>query len=244
MRPAIEIENARCTRGEFTLSVASLAVMRGSCVGLVGQNGAGKTTLMRILAGRLALSAGAVRVAGRSLAAYGASLSNWVGFVPDDVEGVQELTVRDHLALRERAFAGWDTGYASTLLDRLNIPTNRKISALSKGTRVKLALVSVEAFRPPVLLLDEPTSGLDPIVRREFQSVIRDALLGGSARCVVFSTHLMEDVEALVDRVIVLQQGSVTADQSIPLEYTSEQRWRCVRDMVTMLANTRATNDL
>jgi ABC-2 type transport system ATP-binding protein len=147
-----------------------------------------------------------------------------VGTVPDRLLGVKSMTVREHLALRARVFPWWDSAYLDRLVEELDIPLHITLPALSKGTQAKVAFVSVEAFRPPVLLLDEPTSGLDPVVRMELRQVMHRALKERPGRCILFSTHLLEDLEDLVDRLLVMQSGKLIADRPVSRTASREDR--------------------
>jgi ABC-2 type transport system ATP-binding protein len=125
------------------------------------------------------------------------------------------MTVGEHLAFLAQFYPTWDAAYTGDLARRLGLPLGDKVGTLSKGTKVKLAFVAAEAFRPPVLLLDEPTSGLDPVVRREVIDAILERFPDAGSRLVVFSTHILEDVEGLAERVVVLADGAVRRDATI-----------------------------
>ena len=125
------------------------------------------------------------------------------------------MTVRDHLAFLQHFYPSWDPVYAAHLADRLRVPLDQSLGRLSKGTRVKVAFVAAEAYRPPLLLLDEPTSGLDPEVRGELLEAVRASLDAQTDRVVLFSTHLLEDVELIADRVVLLENGRLGLDASV-----------------------------
>jgi ABC-2 type transport system ATP-binding protein len=122
------------------------------------------------------------------------------------------MTVKEHLDFLAAFYPSWDAGYAGRLLDRLALAPDAKVGALSKGMRVKLGFVAAEAYRPPVLLLDEPTSGLDPVVRREMIGAIRQAVTERPGRLVLFSTHILEDVDWIAQRVLVISGGQLLCD--------------------------------
>ena len=240
LRPSpnvLEARNLIVRRTDFLLDVSMLDIAQGTCVGLIGPNGAGKTTLMQVLAGRLRPSAGVVRALDESLENLGASIGNAVGFVPDALEGVESMSVAQHLELRASVFQGWDAQYASSLIKRFDIAPNQKLSALSRGARAKLCFAAVEAFRPPLLLLDEPTSGLDPIVRLEFRAVISELLQVDPTRAVLFSTHLTEDLEALAHRIVMVQNGRVIADDVMPESGSMDLRRAMVSTAIKLLAS-------
>ncbi|MFI5233796.1 MAG: AAA family ATPase, partial [Gemmatimonadales bacterium] len=112
-------------------------------------------------------------------------------------------------------YPSWDAEYAAHLADRLGVPLDQALGRLSKGTRVKASFVAAEAYRPPLLLLDEPTSGLDPAVRGELLGAILSSVDAQSDRVVVFSTHLLEDVEFVANRVLLLTNGILQLDATV-----------------------------
>ncbi len=224
MIPLLSARSLRLARGEFLLDIEALDLFAGSCVGLAGPNGAGKTTLLDILGGRLPCGGASLLLRETPLASFGMYRPLAVGTVPDRLLGIKAMSVREHLGLRSRVFPWWDAAYVERMLDELEIPSKTSLSALSKGTQAKVAFVSVEAFRPPVLLLDEPTSGLDPVVRRELRRVLHRALLERPERCILFSTHLLEDLEDMVDRLLVIKSGKLIADTRVSRTVTREQR--------------------
>jgi ABC-2 type transport system ATP-binding protein len=129
--------------------------------------------------------------------------------------------VRQHLALLARLFPTWDPAYAEELRQRLALAPDARLGTLSRGMGVKLAFVAAEAHRPPYLLLDEPTTGLDPLVRAELLAVVRELAAADPRRLVLFSTHLLEDVELLAERVLALRAGRLVTD--VPLAALRER---------------------
>ncbi|MFI5233631.1 MAG: hypothetical protein ACHQSE_14080, partial [Gemmatimonadales bacterium] len=112
-------------------------------------------------------------------------------------------------------YPSWDAEYAAHLADRLGVPLDQALGRLSKGTRVKASFVAAEAYRPSLLLLDEPTSGLDPAVRGELLGAILAAVDARADRVVLFSTHLLEDVEFVANRVLLLTNGVLQLDATV-----------------------------
>lgn len=233
--PALLAQHLDFERGTFRLAIDRLEIQPGTCVGLVGSNGAGKTTLLDILGGRLACPGASLLLDTVPLDDFGIYRSLAVGTVPDHLVGIGTMSVAEHLRLRATVHPWWDSGYADRLIGRLEIPRETSLKALSKGTAAKLAFVSVEAFRPPILLLDEPTSGLDPVVRAELRDVIVEALQERPTRAMVFSTHLVEDLEAIVDRVLVLRAGEMVADRSISRHVAKVERRAVMEECLALL---------
>ena len=195
----------------FELEPLDLRLSAGERVALVGPNGAGKTTLLRALSGRLPKYDGEVLVGGSDARTLLPGLRNHVGVMPESLLGYGWMTVREHLDFLARFFEGWDREYEAKLVDRLEISEKGVLGTLSRGTRAKVAFVAAEAFRPPVLLLDEPTAGLDPVMRKHLIDAVAESLDQGRRRLVLFSTHILEDVEWLAERVLVLRDGSLEA---------------------------------
>ncbi len=187
----------------------------GEVVGLVGANGAGKTTTLLMLAGALRPDAGEVRIVGHDLATQPIEAKRLLGFVPDEPELFEYLTVDEHLRFMARLYgvAGIDRRLPA-LLAELEL-ANRHQSLpgeLSRGMRQKLALGCAFIHDPKLLLLDEPLTGLDPVGIRRMKDAIRSKASGGAA--VLLSSHQLDVVRELCTRVIVLGRGKVVAEGS------------------------------
>lgn len=176
----------------------------GGIVGLMGDNGAGKTTLLKILAGVLADFTGTVDVFGHPI---GVASKAMTSFLPDAEFLPNRYRVRDALGLYADLFADFDTSRAQGLIDGFALPSRRSIKEFSKGMREKLRIALVMARRARVFLLDEPISGVDPAAR----SVIMESILANydSEALLVISTHLVADIEPVVDQVVFLRAGQV-----------------------------------
>lgn len=211
----IALEGFGLTYPGFTLGPLDLRVDAGERVALVGANGAGKSTTLRALAGRLEPYGGSVRVQGREVAADRVATRRRVGVLPERFVGLPWMTGEDHLAFLSGFHATWDHAYAASLCARLEIPAAKPLGALSKGNLLKLSFVAAEAFRPPLLLLDEPTSGIDPVMRDQLLQVVASCIPAGAQRSLVFSTHILEDIEPVADRVLLLREGRLVGDAAV-----------------------------
>ncbi|WP_425153439.1 ATP-binding cassette domain-containing protein [Candidatus Palauibacter sp.] len=200
----------------FEFEPLDLRLAAGERVALVGPNGAGKTTILRALAGRLPEYEGEVLFGGTEARTLLPGLRNHVGVMPEQILRYDWMTVRQHFAFLAQFFEGWDRTYEAGLTRKLEIPENVLLGNLSGGTRAKVAFVSAEAFRPPLLLLDEPTAGLDPVMRRHLIDAVVESLDSDRRRLVLFSTHILEDVGWLAERVLVLRSGRLVADRPVP----------------------------
>lgn len=188
-------------RRRWALRDCDLTIPAGHVVGLVGPNGAGKSTLLSMAAGHVHPNAGVLQVLGGPPAAGRSA----VGFVAQDAPLYAGLRVADHLALGRRLNAGWDDPYARNRMAALDIPLDARAGRLSGGQRAQLALTLALAKRPDLLLLDEPVASLDPLARKRFL----DDLRGADAATVVLSSHLVSDLAAICDYLIVLNSARV-----------------------------------
>ncbi len=212
----IELDGFGVDFSAFSLGPLSLTIRGGERVALVGPNGAGKSTTLKGICGLLPDGyLGHALVDGREVADVGPEVRRTVGLLPERMLGFGWMTVAEHLAFLSSFFPDWDGARVAELLRRLELPTDVKLANLSKGMQVKLSFVAVEGSRPPVLMLDEPTSGIDPLMRKEVVDLIREAVPEDSGRAVVFSTHILEDVEAVAERVLLLRAGRLIADTSV-----------------------------
>lgn len=188
-------------RRTWALKDCNLTVPRGRIAALVGPNGAGKSTLLHLAVGLLAPTTGTIRVLDQPPGDPG--LLAQVGFVAQDTPLYRDFTAAEHLILGAKLNRRFDQPLARDRLERLAIPLDRRVGALSGGQRAQVALALALAKRPQLLLLDEPLASLDPLARREFLQ----ALMGSVAEqgvTVVLSSHLLADLERVCDYLIVL----------------------------------------
>ena len=214
MSPAVTVDAFGVEYPGFTLGPLSFTLSQGERIALLGHNGAGKSTTMRALAGRPVDYGGSITFEGRELREGVPEIRARIGLLPDRLAAFGWLTVAEHLALLAAVHPRWDETYAESLRDRLGLPERAKVGTLSRGMMIKLSFISAESYRPPLLLLDEPTAGLDPGMRTEVLALVREAAAADPTRAVFFSTHLLEDVHQLADRVLVLREGRLVADRS------------------------------
>ena len=194
-------------RGCEALQGVDLNIESGSVFSLLGENGAGKTTLIRILTGFQRPSGGTVRVLGLDPITDALEIRRRIGYVSDSPALYDWMRV-DEIGWFASSF--YPDGFLKNYRDMLaqyDLPINRKIKHLSKGQRAKVALALAVAHDPELLILDEPTSGLDPLVRRDFlESMVQRA---ASGRTVLLSSHQMNEVERVTDRLAIIHQGKV-----------------------------------
>ena len=203
--PAIEVKDLRKSyHGRPALDGLSLGLAPGQIVGLMGDNGSGKTTLLKTLAGLLSDWDGEVRVAGH---APGPDSKALVSFLPDASFLPDSARPADSIAQYARFFADFDEAKARQMVDFFALPWDLTLKEMSKGMREKLQISLAMSRRAHVYLLDEPISGVDPASR----DVILRGIISGFAEdsLMIISTHLIQDVEAIVDSVVFLRGGRI-----------------------------------
>ena len=190
------------------LNDVTLAVSRGCVLGLVGENGAGKSTLIKHLLGLWRAETGSVNVFGLDPVSEPTAVLGRIGYLSEQPDLPDWMRVAELLRYTQAFYPRWDTTYAEQLLRRFSLDASARIKTLSKGQRARLGLIAAEAHRPDLLILDEPSSGLDPIVRRDIlEAIIRTVTDQG--RTVIFSSHLLDEVERVSDHVAMLHQGTL-----------------------------------
>ena len=187
---------------------------RGKVYGLVGANGAGKTTLIKHLLGLLRAKSGTVRVFGQDPVKRPAEVLKHIGYLSEGRDIPNWMRIDELMRYTSAFHASWDQAYARELLDTFSLDGDKNIASLSRGMRAQVALIAAVAHRPELLILDEPSSGLDAIVRKDIlNAVVRT--ISEEGRTVIFSSHLLEEVERLSDHVTMIHQGRVTLDSSL-----------------------------
>ncbi len=186
----------------------NLAVPAGSVMALLGSNGAGKTTTLKMLVNLLRPTAGSARILGVDSRQLGEREMTQLGYVSESQQLPLWMTVRQFLDFQRPFYPQWDAALEQALLQRLALPPGRKLKHLSRGMLMKAALLSSLAYRPKLLILDEPFSGLDPVARDDFTHGLLEAVQQGETTVLV-SSHDIEEVERLADRIALLQDGSL-----------------------------------
>ena len=201
----------------------TLQVPRGVVYGLVGENGAGKTTLIKLALGLLRPNEGAVRVFGVDPVRDPEAALSHIGYLSEDHDVPRWMRVEELMRYTRAFYPKWDQAYADELLQRFDLDRRAKIKNLSRGQRAQAGLLAAMAHRPDLLLLDEPSSGLDPVVRREILgAIIRTVAEEG--RTVLFSSHLVDEVERVADHVAMIHEGRIVLDSPLDAIKSSHHR--------------------
>jgi len=206
-------------------------VEAGSITGVLGPNGAGKTTLAKLVMGITEPSEGTVTVLGRDVGEDPVRTRNTVGFLPEDKLLYDEMSVGAFLRFYGSFYSGWAPEAATRLLETWSIPAKPRIKELSKGNRAKLVLGAVLCRKPTILLLDEPTIDLDPVSAEEVLSLVAQWVASGD-RSVVITTHRLEEVERICDRVLFLTNGKAILQDDLD---DIRSRWKLLRASGTEL---------
>ena len=188
-------------------------INEGEVFGFLGPNGAGKSTTIRLLLGLYLPTSGTARVFGHDPVREAVSVHARTGYLPGELALFPRLTGRDHLERLGRARGLRDHGYRDELIDRLGVELDRPVRTLSKGNRQKIGLVAALMHRPDLVVLDEPTSGLDPLLQQEFIRIVRETVDEG--RTVFLSSHELDEVQRLVDRVAIIKDGQLVVTDTI-----------------------------
>ena len=205
---AIETRGLTKHYGDFTLDNLNLTLPSGCIMGLVGENGAGKTTAIRLLLGLTRPDGGSATVLEAPVGPDMRTVKEDLGVVLDDVGYPAGLTARQMGKVLAAAYKNWDMPLYEKYLRDMNVPTDKKFSALSRGNKMKLGIAGALSHRARLLILDEPTGGLDPVVRDEvvdiFGQFTRDP-----ACSILISSHIVSDLERLCDYIAFLHKGKL-----------------------------------
>jgi len=208
----VEISGLTRRFGQKTaLDAVSLSIPRGRVHGLVGENGAGKTTLIRHLLGLLRAESGTVRVFGLDPVADPVGVLSRIGYLSEENDLPGWMRVHELLRYSRAFHPAWDDALAGELTRSFLLDPDARIKDLSKGQKARAGLVVALAHRPDLLVLDEPSSGLDPLVRRDILEAVMKTT-AGEGRTVLFSSHLLDEVERVADHVTMIRAGRIVLD--------------------------------
>lgn len=213
---SISISNLSKKYGNQTvLNSINFEIGQGEIVGFLGPNGAGKTTTMKILAGALGYDTGSVKICGLEVRHNSLKTAAMIGYLPEQNPLYPEMYVKEYLLFVAETYGLGKEKYqrVEDLIDKVGLRPEfqKKIGQLSKGYKQRVGLAQALIPNPQVLILDEPTTGLDPNQLEEIRDLIREI---GKDKTVLLSTHIMQEIKAICNRVIVINKGEIAADYS------------------------------
>jgi len=211
---SITVENLTKFYGDQkVLNKVSFSIRKGEIVGFLGPNGAGKSTLMKILTTFIQASEGKAFVNGFSVVENKKKVQKSVGYLPEHNPLYLEMYVREYLFYNAKIYK-IPISEVEKIIEKTGLKTeaHKKIGNLSKGFRQRVGIANTLLHNPEVLILDEPTTGLDPNQLLEIRELIKTA---GKNKTVLFSTHILQEVEAICDRVIIINKGEIVHDKSL-----------------------------
>jgi ABC-2 type transport system ATP-binding protein len=225
---SIEVKNLYKYYGDqAAVKDVSFTVSKGEIVGFLGPNGAGKSTTMKVLTGFISASSGEVKICGLPVDVDSLNTRQLIGYLPEHNPLYLDMYVKEYLEFVGKIY------HVKNVKERVNemikavgldVEQNKKLSALSKGYRQRVGLAAAIIHDPEVLILDEPTSGLDPNQLVEIRELIKKI---GKSKTVILSTHIMREVEAICDRVLIINKGQIVADNTAS-ELQSDQSHQTV----------------
>lgn len=220
---AIEVKNITKAYGkQYALNNVSFSIKKGEIVGFLGPNGAGKTTLMKIISGSLEQTSGIILINNRNLSTQKIETQKIIGYLPEQNPLYEDMFVKEYLLFNARLHK-IPKNSISEIIKKVGLTSevHKKIRQLSKGYKQRVGLAAALLHNPEVLLLDEPTTGLDPNQLIEIRNLIKEL---GKEKTILFSTHIMQEVEAICDRVLLINKGNLVADKNLSLlKETDEQ---------------------
>ena len=219
---SIEVTNISKSYGaQKALDSVSFSIQKGEIVGFLGPNGAGKSTLMKILTTYIAADSGLAAVNGKNVTTDGKAVQESIGYLPEHNPLYLDLYVREYLAFNADVYKVPKSRIEEVIiLTGLAAESHKKIAQLSKGYRQRVGLANALLHNPDVLILDEPTTGLDPNQLVEIRNVIKNV---GKDKTVFLSTHIMQEVEAICDRVIIINNGKIVTDKKLDKLISSDK---------------------
>ncbi len=213
MNEILKIRNLSKSFGRRrVLEDMSLTAEKGKVYGLLGRNGEGKTTLIRILMGVIPADSGTIELDGRDIRFSDSAYKRSVGYIPEDPFFYDWMSVRGLLDFNRSFYPRWNADKAAGYLSKFGLDPRQKIRSMSRGMKLKLELVTALAAEPELLVLDDPTSGLDVPTRQDFlKGIIGELAAGGTT--VLFATHMVHELERVVERLGILQGGRLVVEE-------------------------------
>ncbi len=220
---SITVENIYKSYGnQQVLDNVSFKIKKGEISGLLGPNGAGKSTLMKIMTGYIPANQGKILINNMDIASNALEIKKHIGYLPEHNPLYPDMYVREYLEFIRSVYKVSATRIAEVIEETgLGIEAHKKIEQLSKGYRQRVGLAAALLHNPDVLILDEPTTGLDPNQLVEIRNLIKKV---GKEKTVILSTHIMQEVEQMADRVLIINQGKIVANEDLAKLKSGQQQ--------------------
>jgi ABC-2 type transport system ATP-binding protein len=210
----IEIKNLKKYYGKQRgIEDVSFSVLEGDIFGFIGPNGAGKSTTIRTLLALLKPSSGSATIFGKDCVKYASDIAGDIGYLSGEPSYYENMKVKEFLSYSAELYGKKNSSRLRELAERLQLDLNRKIEDLSMGNKKKVGIVSALLHSPKLLILDEPTSGLDPLMQQMFFDILREENKKGTT--ILFSSHVLSEVQKLCDKVAIIKDGTIIDTQSI-----------------------------
>mgnify|MGYP000843897984 CR=1 FL=1 len=210
----LELKDVSKSFPAFNLNKISFTLPKGYIMGLVGPNGAGKTTTIQLILNMLEKDSGTILVFGKDHIKEENAIKQDLGVVFDSIFYVDSWTIKETEKAISAFYREWDHQVFSNMIDRFDLPREKKVRELSRGMQMKLMLAAAFSHNAKLLLLDEPTSGLDPVTRSEFLDILQEYINDGE-RSVLFSTHITTDLERVADYITLINKGELVYSGSM-----------------------------
>lgn len=229
---ALEVKGLSKKIGKFKLQNISFELAQGTVMGLIGQNGAGKSSIIRCILNLLKKASGEIFIFDKDHAQFETEIREDLGIVFDELHVPDSLTAIDLDKIYQKVYKRWDSAFFFSQLDRFDVAKYDKVKNLSRGMKMKLAIILALSHHPKLLLLDEPTSGLDPVVRDEMLDVLLD-FMEDETHSILFSSHITSDLEKIADTITFIHKGEMLfteAKDSLLYDYGL---WKGSREQAT-----------
>jgi ABC-2 type transport system ATP-binding protein len=211
--PIVQLQNvSKRFRKTQALDSVSVDIVPGRIIGLLGANGCGKSTLLRHMIGLYLPNAGQCITFGVEAKSLTPADLGRIGYVHQEGELLEWMKVKQLIRYVSAYHPGWNAEVEKEYLDGFELPLNQRVGSLSPGQRQKLAILLAIGFEPELLILDEPASGLDPIARSKFLDMLL-GIIQNDNRTIIISSHILSDVEKVIDHVIIMDKGQILTDE-------------------------------
>ncbi len=231
---SIVVQNvSKSYKDQVAVYPSSFEINKGEIVGFLGPNGAGKSTMMKVITGYLTDFEGEVTVNGMDIRTQRLECQKVIGYLPEHNPLYLEMYVKEYLSFHARIHDCAKEAIRA-IIDKVGLSAmaHKKIKALSKGYRQRVGIAAALLHAPDIVILDEPTTGLDPNQLEDIRALIREI---GKEKTVLFSSHILQEVEAVCDRILVLNKGVLVADQRLDVEQKEKQRLQVSFDVSVSL---------